>query len=66
MVKRRRFKQTVPLKDRLDTWAQEVRVQAEQLPPGPEREALLKKARQADIASHIDDWAFSPGLQPPT
>lgn len=55
MAKRRRFKQTVPLKDRLDTWAQEVRVQAEQLPPGPEREALLKKARQADIASHIDD-----------
>ena len=27
MAKRRRFKQTVPLKDRLDTWAQEVRVQ---------------------------------------
>ena len=63
MQKRRR---TVPLKDRLDAWAQEIRVQAEQLPPGPEREALLKKAHQADIASHIDNRAFSPRLQPPT
>ena len=66
MQKRRRFKQTAPLKDRLDAWAQEIRVQVEQLPPGAEREALLKKVHQADIASHIDNRAFSPRLQPPT
>jgi hypothetical protein len=26
------------------------------LPPGEEREGLLKKARQAETAAHIDDW----------
>jgi hypothetical protein len=29
------------------------------------REALLRKARQAETAAHIDDWLRSPGLQPP-
>jgi hypothetical protein len=26
---------------------------------------LLKKARQADTAAHVDDWANSRGLRPP-
>ena len=66
MLKRRRFRQTKSLQDRLAAWAEEVRQQAAKLPPGPERDALLKKLRQADTASHLDDWANSPGLQPPT
>ena len=66
MLKRRRFLQTKSLQDRLAAWAEEVREQAAKLPPGPERDALLKKLRQADTASHLDDWANSPGLQPPT
>ena len=67
MVKqRRRFKHQLTLKDRLAAWSSTVRAQAEQLPPGPEKEQLLKKARQADTAAHLDDWANSPGLQPPT
>jgi hypothetical protein len=41
-------------------------VQAEALPAGAEREDLLRRARQADTASHIDDWANSAGLQAPT
>ena len=45
---------------------QDVGDQAAKLPPGPERDALIRKARQADTASHLDDWANSPGLQPPT
>jgi hypothetical protein len=65
MSKRRRVKQTVPLQDRLRTWANDVLEQAEQLPPGKEREVMLKKARQADTASHLSGWANSPGLQPP-
>ena len=65
MQKRRRFKQQLTLQERLTAWSAEVREQAAQLPPGPEREALLKKTRQADVASHVDDWAHSPGLQPP-
>jgi hypothetical protein len=65
MQHRRRFKQTTSLKDRLASFANEVREKARQLRPGPEQDALLKKARQADTASDLDEWANSPGLQPP-
>ena len=62
---RRRFRQTVTFKDRLQMWAEKVRANAKQLRPGPERDALLKKASQADTASHLDEWANSKGLLPP-
>jgi leucyl aminopeptidase len=65
MFKRRRFKQQLTLHDRLAAWAKQVQEQAASLPPGAEREALIKKARQADVANHLDDWAKSPGLQSP-
>jgi hypothetical protein len=65
MKKRRRFKQTTTLKDRLASFAKAVRDKANELRPGPEREALLKKARLADTAAHLDDWANSRGLKPP-
>jgi hypothetical protein len=64
-MQRRRFNQTISLSDRLKTFADELKAKASELRPGPERDALLKRARQADTASHIDDWANSPGLQPP-
>jgi hypothetical protein len=65
MAERRRFKQFLTLQDRLIAWAGKVREQADALPPGPQRDELLRKARQADGAAHLDDWAKSPGLQPP-
>jgi hypothetical protein len=40
--------------------------QADELPPGPEKDALLTKIRQLEVASHITDWLASPGLRPPT
>lgn len=64
-MQRRRFKQAGSLHDRLTAWADEVHEQAKSLPPGTERDELLKKVRQADTASHLDDWANSTGLQPP-
>jgi len=63
---RRRFKQTIPLSQRLSTWAEDMRGRAATLPEGPEREDLLKRAGQADVAAHIYQWAQSPSLQPPT
>jgi hypothetical protein len=39
---------------------------AQKLPQGKEREDLLRKARQLETASHINQWLSSPGLQPPT
>ncbi|MBB4428932.1 hypothetical protein GGD66_007530 [Bradyrhizobium sp. CIR48] len=65
MLKRRRFKQQLTLQDRLSAWVKQVEEQASRLPPGPERDALFKKARQADVANHLHDWIISPGLQPP-
>jgi hypothetical protein len=39
---------------------------AEKLTQGKEREDLLRKARQLETASHINQWLSSSGLQPPT
>ena len=65
MQRRRRFKQTVPLEERLRVQAEADRERAERLPPGREREELLLRARRADTASHLTEWLSSPGLQPP-
>jgi len=65
MVKRRRFKQTKSLKERLLEEAKNLRDQAKLLPGGPVRDAALRKARQVEAAAHMDDWLNSPGLHPP-
>lgn len=62
---RKRRRQPLSLKDRLAAFADEMREKAEQLNPGAERDDLLRRARQADTALHLDEWANSPGLQPP-
>jgi hypothetical protein len=65
-MRRRRVKQTTPLDERLTQQARQIRTQAEALPQGSrEREGLMRKARQADTASHMNDWLTSPGLKPP-
>ncbi|MET3990575.1 hypothetical protein ABID65_002210 [Bradyrhizobium sp. S3.9.2] len=65
MTQRRRFKQTTTLEERLAQEAQRLREEAKRLPHGPEREFLLRKARQAETGSHMSEWLRSPGLQPP-
>jgi hypothetical protein len=40
--------------------------QAAGLPSGPQKDTLLKKIRQLETASHMNEWLTSPGLQPPT
>jgi hypothetical protein len=39
--------------------------EAEKLPHGKEREALMRKARQLHTASQVNEWLSSPGLRPP-
>ena len=65
MKRRRRFKQQVSLQDRIAEWAFGIREQANRMRPGPQRDELLRKLRQAETAMHLEDWANSPGLQPP-
>jgi len=64
-MKRHRFKQDRALGERLIEEARLAREKAEQLPPGAEREDLLREARTADVTAQIDKWLKSPGLQPP-
>ena len=64
MIDRRRYKQSISFQDRLATFAQDARDEAAKLPPGIERDDMLRKAQQADTAAHLDDWVNSPGLQP--
>ncbi|WP_249140735.1 hypothetical protein [Bradyrhizobium liaoningense] len=65
MSKRRRFKQTTSLEERLAEEARHLREEAELLPHGPVRDAALRRAREAETGAHISDWLRSPGLQPP-
>jgi len=62
---RRRFKQTVPFKDRLMAFAKGLRKETSILPPFTTRMTSSSEHRQADTAAHIGDWANSSGLQSP-
>ena len=63
MKERPAFSQTALLLERLSQEAQNLRQQAEGMPPGILRDDLLKKARQADTASQIYNWVSSPILR---
>lgn len=66
MQRRRPIKQTISLHHTLAAFAKTACELADALPPGPERDALLRKAQRADTASHLRDRLGSTGLQPPT
>jgi hypothetical protein len=65
MQRRRRFKQTLTLEERLAEEAQRLREEAKKLPPGPEQADLLRKAREDEMVAQMAGWIASPGLQPP-
>ena len=62
---RRRFKQAVSLKQRLIEEAKRLREEAKLLPPGPDRDILIRKARQAETGSHMSEWLRSSELKSP-
>ena len=62
---RHRFKQIDPLDKRLAEQAQRLRDEARGIPAGIERDRLLRRARLAETASHIDQWLTSKELRPP-
>jgi hypothetical protein len=65
MQTRPRFPQNLKsLYQRLNDEAQRLRKEARGTQPGVERERLIRKARQAETASHIDQWLSSPSLAP--
>jgi len=63
---RRRVKHTLSLEERLAEEARRFREEAEKLPLGSkDRYLLLRRARQTETASQINEWLRSPGLVPP-
>ena len=51
--------------DRIAAEKARLEAQVTKLKPGPQKEVLLRKIRQLETASHINEWLSSPGLQPP-
>ena len=64
-MQRRRFKNILTFPERLDQEAKRLRTEAEKLPHGSERDELLRRARQAETALHVNEWLSSPELKSP-
>jgi hypothetical protein len=68
MIKRLKWvKHTGTFEERLAQEAIKFKEAAAKQPNGSKaQELLLRRARQAEKASHINSWLSSPGLQRPT
>ena len=63
---RKHIKHKTSFEERLAEEARQFKEAAEKEPPGSKaRELLLRRARQAETASHMSDWLSSPGLASP-
>jgi hypothetical protein len=63
MQKRRRFKQTQSLEERLAQDTAQLREQAKALPPGRARELIMRKITQNEAAHHLCEILRSPAAQ---
>jgi hypothetical protein len=54
-----RFNQKQPLEERLVEHATRLREEAKALPPGVVREAILRRAEQAETGAHMTQWLHS-------
>ncbi|MGY8677808.1 hypothetical protein [Bradyrhizobium sp. CCGUVB23] len=62
-TKRNRTKQTHSLQERLQISAELARQHARRLPAGKEREMLLRRAKQDEVASNLTDWLTAPAVR---
>jgi hypothetical protein len=58
-------RKAISLEVRLGDEAKRLLAEAKLLRPGAERDELLRKARQAEIGLHMNEWLSSPGLKSP-
>ena len=63
-MERYRIKHAISFGQRLANEAQRAREMALALPPGKKRDALLEKARLADLGARINGWLVAPELAP--
>jgi hypothetical protein len=64
-MRRRPFRSQQPFEVRLAEEARRLKERAQTLCPSKERDALLRKVSQIELATHLNAWLTSPGLQPP-
>jgi len=65
VMKRKRIKHTATFEQRLAMQAERLKERAQTVPPGKDREVLLKRVQQTETASRINAWLTSPGLRSP-
>jgi hypothetical protein len=63
--KRNRSRPALPLQERLKQTAIRAREKADGLPPGHERDVLIRVAAKNEAAAVMDRWLSSPGLRSP-
>jgi len=64
MRQSRRGTQILSLEKRLGMEAKRLREEAEKIPPGPLKEAMLRKARQCETGARGSDWPDPSGQKP--
>ena len=64
-MKRRRIKPKTSLEERLANQAKRLRQQAKTMPPGAERDDLIRRASQNETTANLSAWLTSPGLASP-
>jgi hypothetical protein len=64
-MQRRRRSTPHSFEDQIAAEKSRLEEQAATLPPGPQKDVLLKKIRQLETATRMNEWLTSPGLQPP-
>jgi hypothetical protein len=65
MLRAKRNQPKPSLDNRLALEALRLKETAKTLRHGPKKLSMLRKARQLEIAIHINEWLSSPGLQAP-
>ena len=65
MIRRPRIVHKATFEERLAEEARQFKEAAEKPPGSTARELLLRRARQAETASRMNDWLSSPGLASP-
>ena len=62
-MKRRHVTHTLTLQERLAQEAERLRQEAKGTAPGIEGERMIRRAREAVTALHVNEWLSSPGLK---
>jgi hypothetical protein len=65
VIRRRRFKQTKALGQRLDDEARQLREEARDMAPCVRREEVIRKARRLEHALQMNDFLTLPELRSP-